>query len=260
MAQDLSPEALAEKEKAEAEIAERGRQEQQNINQRLSDWYRIEEQTWSTAQEIVPGSGIWVYRDVLPKDMDIINRLHSVIDDPENDYDWREAMVGYQMKMPEYRDCVDFKYKKTDIEHDNSEAGLALQKLADDVTYRELQVVKDYTRRYHIGELRYWEATNYVKYGPGQHFQEHHDHGYSYNCVVSLVAFPNDDYEGGELYFRLQNVQVKARAGDVYIFPSNFMYPHRAMPVKSGTKYSMVTMLDYSDKYHQPEMYQDTDN
>ncbi len=260
MSRDLTPEQQAQKEKVEAEIAEKGKQEQQNINARLQEWYDIKEQTWSSCQEVAPGTGIWVYRDVLPKSMDIINRLTSVIDDPSNEYDWREAMVGYQMKMPSYRDCVDFKYKKTDIEQDTSEAAEILKQLADDVTYRELQVVKDYTRRYHIGELRYWEATNYVRYGEGQHFQEHHDHGYSYNCVVSLVGFPNDDYEGGELYFRLQNVQVKARAGDVYVFPSNFMYPHRAMPVKSGVKYSMVTMLDYSDKYHQPEMYQETDN
>ncbi len=260
MSRDLTPEQQAQKAKVEAEIAEKGQQEQQNINARLQEWYDIKEQTWSSCQEVAPGTGIWVYRDVLPNDMDIINRLTSVIDDPSNEYDWREAMVGYQMRMPSYRDCVDFKYKKTDIEQDTSEAAEILKQLADDVTYRELQVVKDYTRRYHIGELRYWEATNYVRYGEGQHFQEHHDHGYSYNCVVSLVGFPNDDYEGGELYFRLQNVQVKARAGDVYVFPSNFMYPHRAMPVKSGVKYSMVTMLDYSDKYHQPEMYQETDN
>ena len=137
---------------------------------------------------------------------------------------------------------------------------MALKSLADDVTHRQLQAVKDYTRRYNIGELRYWEATNYVKYGPGQHFQEHHDHGYSYNCVVSLVGFPNDNYEGGELYFRLQNVSIKPKAGDLYIFPSNYMYPHRAMPVISGVKYSMVTMLDYSDKYHSPEFYRETNN
>lgn len=259
MAQNLTPEQLEEKLNAEKEIAEKSKKEQENINQRLAQWYKIDEQTWTSCQEVYPGSGIWVYRDVLPKEMNIIERIHDVLDNPENDYDWREAMVGYQMKMPEYRDCVDFKYKKSDIEDDNSEAGEKLKKLSDDVTYRELQAVKDYTRRYHIGELRYWEATNYVKYGPGQHFQEHHDHGYSYNCVVSLVAFPNDEYEGGELFFRLQNLSIKAKAGDLYIFPSNFMYPHRAMPVKSGTKYSMVTMLDYSDKYHQPDMYQDTE-
>jgi hypothetical protein len=260
MAQELTPEELLKKQEADAEIFEKGRKEQQTINNRLTEWYTIEEETWSACQEVIPGSGIWVYRDVLPKNLNIVERVHGVLDDPSNDYDWRDAMVGYQMKIPEYRDCVDFKYKKTDIEQDTSEAGEALKSLADDVTYRELQAVKHYTRNYHIGELKYWEATNYVKYGPGQHFQEHHDHGYSYNCVVSLVGFPNDDYEGGELYFRLQNVKVKARAGDLYIFPSNFMYPHRAMPVVSGTKYSMVTMLDYSDRYHQPEMYQDTEN
>tara|TARA_R110000868_G_C10720465_1_gene750742 strand:+ start:122 stop:874 length:753 start_codon:yes stop_codon:yes gene_type:complete len=248
---------MQEQETAE-EIQAKAQEEQANLNKRLMEWYTIEEQTWSSCEEVIPGSGIWVYRDVLTKDLDIINRLHSVLDDPENQYDWREAMVGYQMKMPEYRDCVDFKYKKTDIEQDNSPAGEVLKSLADDVIFRELQVVKDYTRRFHIGELRYWEATNYVKYGPGQHFQEHHDHGYSYNCVVSMVGFPNDDYEGGELAFRLQGATIKARVGDLYIFPSNFMYPHRAMPVTSGTKYSMVTMLDFSNKYHRAEFDEDS--
>jgi hypothetical protein len=33
------------------------------------------------------------------------------------------------------------------------------------------------------------------------------------------------------------------------------MYPHQAMPVTSGTKYSIVTMLDYSKKFHTPDMY-----
>jgi predicted 2-oxoglutarate/Fe(II)-dependent dioxygenase YbiX len=99
---------------------------------------------------------------------------------------------------------------------------------------------------------------NFVKYGPGQHFQEHADHGYSYNCVVSLVGYPNDNYEGGELEFRLQKLKVKPRAGDLFVFPSNFIYPHKSLPVISGTKYSIVTMLDYSDKYHRPEFYQET--
>jgi predicted 2-oxoglutarate/Fe(II)-dependent dioxygenase YbiX len=99
---------------------------------------------------------------------------------------------------------------------------------------------------------------NFVKYGPGQHFQEHHDHGYSYNCVVSLVGYPNDDYEGGEINFRLQGLTIKPKAGDLFIFPSNYMYPHRAMPVKSGIKHSIVTMLDYSEKFHLPEFYSET--
>lgn len=232
--------------------------EQKDINRRLAEWYKIDEVTWSSAEEVVPGSGIWVYHDVLPENMNIIGRLEEVLHSTDNNYEYQDAMVGYGMKIPEYRDCQDFKYKLHDFDNDQSEWGDKLRALAVETQYKQLQVVKDYTRKYNIGELRYWEATNYVKYGPGQHFQEHHDHGYSYNCVVSLVAYPNDDYEGGELYFRLQNVTAKARAGDVFIFPSNFMYPHKAMPVKSGTKYSMVTMLDYSDKYHSAAFMEET--
>lgn len=228
----------------------------ENIHERIQKYYEIEEQTWSSVEDF--GSGIVVYRDVLPKSMDIIARLENVLDDNSNPYSYSEAKVGYGMRMPEYRDCQDFKFKKTDIAGDQSEASKQLQNLWDEVYFRQLQAVKHYSRTYNIGELRYWEAMNFIKYGPGQHFQEHHDNGYSYNCILSAVSYPNDDYEGGELFFRLQNLNIKPQAGDLYLFPSNFMYPHRAMPVHSGTKYSIVTMLDYSEKYHKAEFYQET--
>jgi hypothetical protein len=239
---------------------EQMQREMDSHNEKLVKWYEIQEQTWSNCREVAPGSGIWVYEDVIPKSLNTIQRLEEVLLDPSNRYKYQEALVGYGVKMPEYRDCFDFKYKKTDIAMDMSESGKKLAALWDDTHYRQLQAVKHYTKTYNIGELRYWEATNFVKYGPGQHFQEHHDHGYSYNCVVSLVAFPNDDYEGGELAFSIQGVTIKPKAGDLYVFPSNFMYPHRAMPVLSGTKYSMVTMLDYSEKFHNPKFHEETGN
>jgi hypothetical protein len=212
-------------------------------------------QTWT--EKINLGNGITCYRGVINKDIDVVNRIESYLK-PVGDttgYSWQPAYVGYQQLMPDYRDCVDFKFKKTDIEPDKSETSLKLQSLWQDLYDVKLPAVEDYSRDYNINGLKYWEAFNFIKYGPGQHFQEHHDHGFSYNCTVSLVAYPNDDYEGGELFFRLQNLKVKAEAGDLYIFPSNYMYPHQAMPVTSGTKYSIVTMLDYNKKYHTPEMY-----
>ena len=223
---------------------------------RLKAWYAIEEETWSSITDL--GSGILVYHDVLKPELDIINRLESVVKDSTNSYNYSEAMVGYGMKMPEYRDCFDIKFKKTDIEGDASEASLSLQSLWEDVYFRKLQAVKHYTKQHNVGELRYWEALNFVKYGPGQHFQEHTDHGFSYNCVVSLVGYVNDDYEGGDINFRVQGVKVKPKAGDLFIFPSNFMFPHQAMPVKSGTKYSIVTMLDYSNKFHNQNFYEES--
>jgi hypothetical protein len=211
--------------------------------------------TWTDKQNL--GNGIVLYKNVIKKEFDVINRLESNIGEINSDeaYSWRPAYVGYQQLMPEYRDCQDFKFKKEDIAHDLSEKSLALQSLWQDLYDVQFQAVEDYRKDYNIMDLKYWEAFNFIKYGPGQHFQEHHDHGYSYNCTVSLVAYVNDDYDGGELYFRLQGLNIKPEAGDLFIFPSNYMYPHRAMPVHSGTKYSIVTMLDYNKKFHTKEMY-----
>lgn len=226
-----------------------------DIHQRIQDWYKIEEETWSSIQDL--GSGIWVYKDVLPKNKDAIENISRILEDGKSEYQWRQATVGYLQYMPEYRDCYDFKYKPYTVQS-NSPNTEKLEEIYRNFYYRQLQAVKDYSKKHNIGELRYWEAMNLVKYGPGEHFQEHHDHGYSYNCTVSLVGYLNDDYDGGELSFKLQNLMIKPEAGDLFIFPSNFMYPHRAMPVKSGTKYSLVTMLDYSDKFHTPEFYRES--
>jgi hypothetical protein len=212
-------------------------------------------QTWTEKQDL--GNGIFLYKGVIKKEFNVIETLESNLK-PVGDttgYAWDPAYVGYQKLMPEYRDCNDFKFKKSDIERDKSQVSLNLQKLWQDVYDAQAPAVEDYTKMHRIHSLKYWEAFNFIKYGPGQHFMEHHDHGFSYNCTVSLVAYVNDDYEGGELNFRLQNLTVKPEAGDLFIFPSNYMYPHTAMPVHSGTKYSIVTMLDYNKKFHTPDMY-----
>lgn len=210
-----------------------------------------------TSVEVL-GPGILVYRNAVPKELNIIERLEKALDNRDPNYTWMPAYVGYRELMPDYRDCVDFKFKKTDIAADTSQVSLELQDLWQDVYDKQKPAVDDYCKRYNIMNLRYWEAFNFIKYNNGQHFQTHSDHGYSYNATVSLVAYVNDDYEGGGLYFPHFELDIKPKAGDLYIFPSTYIYSHRAMPVKNGTKYSIVTMLDYSAKFHTPEMYVET--
>jgi hypothetical protein len=203
--------------------------------------------TWSDKYEIAPG--ILVYKNVLVNELNLINRLEKSISDTANPHKWREATVGYGFKKPDYRDCVDFKFRKSDL-HRTDESTLELKQIWQDCYDRMSEAVKDYCFTNNLSELEYWEVMNFVKYNKGQHFQEHTDHGYSYNATVSLVGYLNDDYEGGELFFSRQQVTVDPDAGDLVIFPSNFMYPHRAMPVENGTKYSLVTMLDYTTRGH----------
>lgn len=203
--------------------------------------------TWSEKEILAPG--IVVYKNVLKKDIEIIDKIESVLSSTSNPYKWREATVGYGFKKPDYRDCVDFKFRKDDL-HNTDEGTEILKDMWQECYDVMSEAVKDYCLIYNVTELQYWEVMNFIRYNEGQHFQEHTDHGYSYTSTVSLVGYINDAYEGGEIYFRLQDLMYKPSEGDLVIFPSNFMYPHRAMPVTSGTKYSVVTMLDYTDRGH----------
>lgn len=203
--------------------------------------------TWSDKYEIAPG--IVVYKNVLKSELNIIDRLEKSISDTSNPHKWREATVGYGFKKLDYRDCVDFKFRKSDL-HRTDPGTNELKEIWQNCYDVMNEAVKDYCFNYNLSELEYWEVMNFVKYGKGQHFQEHTDHGYSYNATVSLVGYLNDNYLGGEIFFSKQEITIKPDAGDLLIFPSNFMYPHRAMPVEDGIKYSLVTMLDYTDRGH----------
>ena len=203
---------------------------------------------FSSKEELFPG--IWVYRDVIKPEFDIINRLENNIKSSNGIYNWEEATVGYKEKMPSYRDCVDFKINKYDGPNMDSHMQ-EFQNIWQDVYDAQKFALDDYCNMYTI-QMKYWEAMNFIRYGEGQHFQEHADHGWSYVATVSMVAYINDDYEEGGLKFGKLNLDIKPKAGDLYIFPSTYLFSHRAMPVKSGVKYSIVTMTDYNDKAHTP--------
>jgi hypothetical protein len=207
---------------------------------------------FSSKEELAPG--VWVYRNAIKKDIDVINRLNAIgnsaTQDNDKRFEWTFGYVGYSDKIPEYRDCEDIKVG--DIGTPRTDTEKLVHDLWKDLKLAHTPAVEDYCQKYNI-KMNYWEVMNCIRYGKGQHFQEHADHGYSYSATVSLVAYVNDDYEGGELYFPKLKLNIKPRAGDLYIFPSTYLFSHRAMPVKSGMKFSIVTMLDYNDHSHRQE-------
>jgi hypothetical protein len=214
------------------------------------------------AETIYPG--IIVYRDVFKKEYNLDTRLESVLSKTQGKKHWNLAQTGYDTLNKDYRDAWDFKIKEneggslmlgngTHVEpEDFTEEEFELRSIWRESKAAQLSAVYDYMNMFQIPPLNYWEAFNFIKYGKNQHFNVHSDHGYSYVCVLSSVGYINDDYEGGELFFDKLGVKVKPRAGDLYLFPSSFIYSHAAMPVTSGTKYAIVTMLDYQEAPHTP--------
>jgi hypothetical protein len=196
-----------------------------------------------------PKFGIYLYHNAIPRELNVPERLESAIGDSTHQlFSWRDAVVGYNQKMPEYRDCVDLKMSPLHWQY------LEPQYEEVKACYEDTEKhIKDslvhYQSMFNIS-MEYMEAINFVRYTPGQHFQIHTDHGFSYTCTVSSIAYLNDDYEGGELWFPYLDLTYKPAAGDILLFPSTYIYAHAALKVHSGTKYAAVTMFDYNDNNH----------
>ena len=60
--------------------------------------------------------------------------------------------------------------------------------------------------------------------------------------ILSVLGVLNDDYEGGE-FILFDNEVIPFEQGDLIIFPSNFMYPHKVEPVTKGTRYSNISWV-----------------
>jgi len=59
---------------------------------------------------------------------------------------------------------------------------------------------------------------------------------------LSIVGCLNDNYSGGE-FIMFDNKEYKIKTGQILIFPSSFMFPHKVNPVTKGIRYSYVSWV-----------------
>ena len=193
-----------------------------------------------------PALGLNIYEGAISKDdvYWVINTLEKTLSKGST-YTWSEAQVTNSDKpIKAARDCSDFKFNDKTLgqkTEENAELFNIYKKMYDIVK----KCVDDYAKYWGIN-VTYYEAFNFVKYeGEGQEFKIHADHGPHYNTTVSIVVYLNEDYDGGEIYFpRLDKLTYSPKIGDIAVFPSNYIYEHASLPIKSGTKYCIVIMSD----------------
>jgi len=68
---------------------------------------------------------------------------------------------------------------------------------------------------------------------------------------IAGLFYLNDDYEGGELYFPLQGIEFKPKAGAAYFFPGDKNYIHGVREITSGIRYVVpffLTILSHNNK------------
>lgn len=96
-----------------------------------------------------------------------------------------------------------------------------------------------------------WESYSFLrfnKYKKNKQMAEHCDHittifdGTKRGVpILSVLCALNENYSGGELIMLGKKVNFKK--GDLLIFPSSFMFPHKVNPVRKGTRYSAISWV-----------------
>ena len=61
---------------------------------------------------------------------------------------------------------------------------------------------------------------------------------------ITIIIQLNDDFSGGGLSFFDGTLKMPVKKGSALLFPSIFMFPHQALPVEEGTRYSLITWID----------------
>jgi hypothetical protein len=95
-----------------------------------------------------------------------------------------------------------------------------------------------------------WQGYSHVrfnKYSKSKKMAEHCDHiAHIFDGerkgipTLSVLGILNDEYKGGE-FIMFKDKEIKLKAGDILIFPSIFLYPHKVEPVVKGTRYSFIS-------------------
>lgn len=85
-----------------------------------------------------------------------------------------------------------------------------------------------------------------LRYEKGGHYKFHVDDGPGMDRKFSSILILNNDYEGGELCFKIDGKEeiVKNTPGSLIIWPSSFMFPHMVKPLKKGVRYSIVSWMN----------------
>lgn len=141
--------------------------------------------------------------------------------------------------------------KKIDIENDkeldvaylNNQDGLIIFKMIE-------SFLEDYENKFKKSEkasklINDLSPFRINKYNPNTYMREHFDHIYSLFDgekkgipILSILILLNDDFEGGE--FKINNQNQNLKKGELIIFPSCFMFPHKVELITKGTRYSLV--------------------
>ena len=193
-------------------------------------------------EKTILGDKIVVYHNVSENPMAIIDSANEITTKYPN-VGFKNATINNHQYDTSLRSCTVFSLfpDKSDRSLAGVDARLEKvklnQKIISQTSLALINFIKEYG--FKIVEREAWELLSYEE---TQKLTWHSDNGDPHPCLVSLVYYLNDDYEGGEVEFKDHiGTPFKPSAGDLLIFPSSVEYVHRVLPITSGKKYAAIS-------------------
>jgi hypothetical protein len=185
----------------------------------------------------VVGGCIALYRDVWENPQETVDLIEEITSDPNSNVKFEKAGTIGALTGG---DRSNYHLGVTESGRYNEE----FRKLNNRYFDLVYGATSSYSQTFARDSMFYFvEGFNLLKYQTGQEYKAHYDGPTSSHRFISPILYINDDYTGGELEFVFQNLKIKPSAGMLALFPSNYAYSHIAHPVKTGTKYAIVTWL-----------------
>lgn len=183
----------------------------------------------------------------LYEDFEKISYYKNVIDDPKfliSLIERSDESLDENSKIPRWTEWSAsgdtpyvFGYQKRFKDNLENDSNSDVRRIITILNMAIVGASQDYANRHsiNIGTLT---PLSVSKYSTGKSMGPHvDDYGNGDDPNISVVLYLNDDYVGGELFFREQGVKIKPEAGSIVIFPSVEPYYHESLPVESGIKY-----------------------
>ena len=97
-----------------------------------------------------------------------------------------------------------------------------------------------------------WQGFNLIKfnkYDTTNTMAEHCDHIHDMFDgdrkgipILTVIGLLNSDFEGGN-FIILEDEKINISKGDILIFPSLFLFPHKVTPLTRGSRYSFASWV-----------------
>lgn len=199
------------------------------------------------------GNGIVLCKNAISITDKMIDYIGSCENRSAKPYDIETTGVGFQFRPNDSKTGITPSRFGTDPNH-------SIVKLWDAAIYSSLIVycqqypeilpsiwwgiqghLLSYQNNQHIG----WHADNNVPNYPPDSYGSIPTSQFPLHCTLSVLLYLNtsvscvdngEDYEGGEIHFKYQQVSYAPVKGDIILYPSSFMGTHSVSRVRKGIR------------------------